>query len=49
MSIVIDHTAKVICQGTTAPAHGTAVRVGMAMVLPHSFTYPAFIMQETKP
>jgi succinyl-CoA synthetase alpha subunit len=49
MSILIDKNTKVICQGTIARAASLAVCDEMAITPPHSFTYPAGLMQETRP
>lgn len=49
MSILINKNTKCICKGIFAPAAGLAVRVDRAIVLPHSFTYPAFAVRERTP
>jgi hypothetical protein len=49
MSILINKNTNGICKGFFAPAAGLAVRVDRAIVLPHSFTYPAFAVRERTP
>lgn len=49
MAFLIHKNTKAISRGTSARQYGVAVRVGLVIAPPHSFTYPAFFMQEMIP